>query len=190
MADISDTLAALSEAATQGEWETDTLNSEGSYGSGDDIHECFATTAIYDASGKVLFDALNSDACLVHEEWDEEDGYCHASDLTSAANAAFIVALVSAYRTGQLVPVPSVEWQPIKTAPKDGTAVLLGYFHENLDGSIYQEGGEPIVAGWVPQRGTNEREANWVARSGRLLSGDQAFAPTHWQPLPQPPQQL
>lgn len=109
MTNLSDTLAALSEAATQGEWDTDTLNSEGSYGSGDDIRECFATTAIYDASGKVLFDALNSDACLVHEEWDEEDGYCHASDLTSAANAAFIVALVNAYRTGQLVPVPSVE---------------------------------------------------------------------------------
>lgn len=105
---LSDTLAALSAAAAQGEWETDTLNSEGSYGSGDDIHECFATTAIYDASGKVLFDALNSDACLVHEEWDEEDGYCHASDLTSAANAAFIVALVNAYRTGQLVPVTRV----------------------------------------------------------------------------------
>lgn len=97
-------LAALSAAATPGTWDTDTIKSEGSYGSGDDTYEGFGTTAIYDPSGKVLFDALNSDAILVQEEWDE-GGFCHAYDLTSAANAAFIVALVNAYRTGNLVQI-------------------------------------------------------------------------------------
>ena len=96
-------LAALSAAATPGTWETDTLNSEGSYGSGDDTYEGYATTAIYDASGKVLFDALNSDAILVQEEWDEDGG--SAYDLTSAANAAFIITLVNACRTGNLVQI-------------------------------------------------------------------------------------
>lgn len=101
---MTQALDQLSAAATQGEWIADTIQSEGSYGSGDDTHEGFATTAIYDASGKVLFDTLNSDAILVQDEWDE-DGFHHAYDLTSAANAAFIVALVNAYRTGQLVAV-------------------------------------------------------------------------------------
>lgn len=104
---LKETLAALDAEATQGEWEIDTLNSEGTYGSGDDTREGFSTTAICDASGKVLFDALNSDAILVQEEWDEDGG--SAYDLTSAANARFVCTLVNLYRTGQLVVAPSVE---------------------------------------------------------------------------------
>ena len=88
----SDELKRLAGLVTPGEWSEDDLKSDGAYGSGDDTHEGFTTTAIYDAKGNVLFDALNSDAILVHEEWDE-DGFCHAYDLTSAANAALICVL-------------------------------------------------------------------------------------------------
>jgi len=87
-------LRELHKAATPGPWDADTLNSEGSYGSGGDTHEGFATTAIYDADGKVLLDALNSDAILVQEEWDEDGG--RAYDLTSAANASLITYLRNA----------------------------------------------------------------------------------------------
>ncbi len=80
---------------TPGEWGEDTLKSEGAYGSGDDTHEGFATTAIYNAEGKLLFDALNSDVILVQEEWDE-GGFCYAHDLTSSANADLIVTLRNA----------------------------------------------------------------------------------------------
>lgn len=96
-------LAALSEAATLGPWEIDTLKSEGSYGTGDDTTEGFEVSAIYDAKGRALFDALNSDLIEVHEDYADEDGYSLAHDLTSSANAAFIVALVNAYRSGDLV---------------------------------------------------------------------------------------
>ena len=68
------------------------------------------------------------------------------------------------------------DWQPIATAPKDGTWVLLGDFKEALaeehsygvarfhDG-IWQDGYQPK---WY-----------W----------DAAFDPTHWKPLPPPPDQ-
>ena len=84
-----------------------------------------------------------------------------------------------------------MDWQPIDTAPKDGSPILLGYYRKNLDGSIYQQGGQPIVARWLPQRKAARRrgdaEANWAAHTERLLSGDQPFAPTHWMPLPKAP---
>lgn len=81
------------------------------------------------------------------------------------------------------------EWQPIETAPKDGTPILLGYFRENLDGSIYQEGGAPVVAQWIPTKKLADDGAgiNWVARRERLRSS-RSFSPTHWMPLPDPPE--
>lgn len=73
------------------------------------------------------------------------------------------------------------DWQPIETAPKDIlTPILLGYFRENPDGSIYQEGGEPIVARW------HSKHQKWVARK-ELLNAEGPFSPTHWMPLPEPP---
>lgn len=66
-----------------------------------------------------------------------------------------------------------VGWQPIETAPRDGTTILMGKFH---DGDFY-----------------------WMA-SGRIEDGqfwcdfpDEFFVPfshqnpTHWMPLPAPP---
>jgi hypothetical protein len=69
------------------------------------------------------------------------------------------------------------DWQPIETAPKDGTRVLV-YSNDKRQAVAYCDlinmGGfydEPIrvwnVNGW--------------------LSGDTGFIPTHWMPLPEPP---
>lgn len=66
---LSDTLAALSEAATQGEWYAD-------------------CEQVWSKNGPQVCDAVSDIMC---------------------SDAALIVALVNAYRTGQLVPVPSVE---------------------------------------------------------------------------------
>jgi hypothetical protein len=63
--------------------------------------------------------------------------------------------------------------------PKDQRPVLLGYFRENLDGTIYEEGGEPIVARWI-------RGAWWARRE--KLNSEGPFSPSHWMPLPEPPQ--
>jgi hypothetical protein len=67
-----------------------------------------------------------------------------------------------------------MEWQPIETAPRDGTPVLL-YVPKH-------EGWEPfIVQGWYESgafdRGWYEAASeNWCKPS-----------PTHWMPLPPPP---
>lgn len=77
------------------------------------------------------------------------------------------------------------EWQPIETAPKDGTKVLI----VNDEGAI-------DVAGYIEQ--WNERD-EWVrkAKDGdvyRTVREDRgywgtgtAYCPTHWMPLPAPP---
>lgn len=72
-------------------WEVDTIQSEGEYGNGPFTHSGFSVSAIYDAQGRVIFDALNSDVIEVHEDYGDEDGFVSAYDATSAANAAAIV---------------------------------------------------------------------------------------------------
>lgn len=89
---ISDQLEALGKAGTQGEWGVDTVQSEGEYGSGPDTHSGFHVSQILGPDGKTLFDAINSDACVVNEEYDDE-GYCYAWDEVSGHNAALIVTM-------------------------------------------------------------------------------------------------
>lgn len=85
MTNLSDTLAALSEAATQGEW------SIGAYYVGTGPSErCGGMVEVDDFPNGII---------------DEEP----ASAEGLSPNLEFIIALVNAYRTGQLVPVPSVE---------------------------------------------------------------------------------
>lgn len=78
-------------------WEVDTIQSEGEYGTGPDTHVGFAVSAIYDAKGNVLFDALNSDVIVVHEDYGDEDGYVSAWDETSAKNACYLVHTANSY---------------------------------------------------------------------------------------------
>jgi len=63
-------------------------------------------------------------------------------------------------------------WQPIETAPKDGTDVLLagtGTYDVTV-GSFYKATKGPSVCdGWYYQDGSSRIE------------------PTHWMPLPPPP---
>ena len=55
-------------------------------------------------------------------------------------------------------------WQPIATAPKDGTAILI--YHERADA---QAVAVPVIGGW------------FVPRGGPVKS------PTYWRPLPAAP---
>ena len=64
------------------------------------------------------------------------------------------------------------EWQPIETAPKDGSKILLGWF---LEGG----GGGPEVAFW------HDIDKTWCGRV--LLKAEGYFSPTHWMSLPAPP---
>lgn len=58
-------------------------------------------------------------------------------------------------------------WQPISTAPKDGTEVLL--FGPKYDGGTYQD-----VCGFYHRRWP----VVWMEGFGE---------PSHWMPLPEPP---
>lgn len=62
------------------------------------------------------------------------------------------------------------EWQPIETAPRDGTELLVSGF----------EFDEPREGRWVCCAEYVNRE--WVEKSGLSL-----YPPTHWMPLPPPP---
>ena len=88
---------------------------------------------------------------------------------------------------------PEAKWQPIETAPKDGTAVLLfggqpdrhsdytcGYCDDALDLPS-----KCVVAWWEAYDG-----ALGYWRCGSYDNGvyGEWEDPTHWMPLPEPPQ--
>lgn len=67
------------------------------------------------------------------------------------------------------------EWQPIETAPKDGTTILA--FYPSLTGYTARQDVAPIH--WS-EWGNGVWEN---ATSG----GKPSSLPTHWMPLPEPP---
>ena len=76
------------------------------------------------------------------------------------------------------------EWQPIKTAPKDGRSVLV-WDPSMEDGNRSHIFNTPAhddrryAIGYF--RGHGERPTEWGNRN------NDACYPTHWQPLPEPP---
>lgn len=71
-----------------------------------------------------------------------------------------------------------MEWQPIETAPKDGTSVLLGCDYDRLGKArvtlAWWDGK------WLESQYWNECEEEWEDCTVQ-------FRPTHWMPLPEPP---
>lgn len=68
------------------------------------------------------------------------------------------------------------EWQPIETAPKDGTEIIAFGFSRGdygYDDEYTWTGVRWGRQGWATTKPT-----------GRYFIG---FAPTHWTPLPEPP---
>lgn len=64
------------------------------------------------------------------------------------------------------------DWQPIETAPLDGTQIMLW---SSVNGAI--------IAQWSP------RPAFWDTGFASEMDGDpiEVIDPTHWMPLPKPP---
>lgn len=108
------------------------------------------------------------------------DVACDLIERLSSALQALYAALQAAMLAAAPARVLSEEaWQPIATAPKDGTRVLGYVVHEPDDYSAERfericliewldavDGPFGRVAGW---------QAEWIG------------SPTHWQPLPKPP---
>lgn len=69
------------------------------------------------------------------------------------------------------------EWQPIESAPKDGTEVLI--YHKHTTDSHYSA----VAASWF--------EGQFYASSKEDIIdwSDGIKQSTHWQPLPQPPKE-
>lgn len=72
------------------------------------------------------------------------------------------------------------KWQPIETAPKDGSTIILwGKYHS-----------EPVTAAWAPR---GKWASRWDGVTVIEAQGDtytdyaEPTAPTHWRPLPAPP---
>lgn len=67
------------------------------------------------------------------------------------------------------------EWQPIETAPRDGTAILV------TDGQTQR-------VAWTQHPAEHGNVAAWtyyITRSGAYVV---IMNPTHWMPLPSPPE--
>lgn len=68
------------------------------------------------------------------------------------------------------------QWQPIETAPKDGT-LILGW-----DTKVMRGKGAACVMLWARNETTQKHE--WM----NFWNAYRVDGPTHWQPLPQPPE--
>lgn len=75
------------------------------------------------------------------------------------------------------------EWQLIESAPKDGTYILLwGLWAGEINGPSK----EPGFLG----EGRSTKNSDWVGFNWALTGGDAYMTwgnPTHWMPLPEPP---
>lgn len=77
------------------------------------------------------------------------------------------------------------EWQPIETAPKDGTRVIVYEPH-----GVHSRAGrrkvcscDKVTESYWHQPGNPAVEGFWTSPMGQVR-----FKPTHWQPLPAPPE--
>lgn len=65
------------------------------------------------------------------------------------------------------------EWQPIETAPKDGTSVLTW-------GCVHDDGGVHMFE-------TPSFQLSRFGETGWVSAALGTHEPTHWMPLPEPP---
>lgn len=104
----------------------------------------------------------------------------------------------------------NTDWQPIDTAPKNGTIILVycplqnvpfgtkvdshvclavwsrqytdGY--DPVDGGLYRKVERELFNGWVMK--PDNHDLYWHMR----ISEKSRIIPTHWMPLPEPPNQM
>ena len=81
-----------------------------------------------------------------------------------------------------------MSWKPIDTAPKDGTEILVCRA-TNADGKPIHVEAFGIfcqVASWWSEE--NDGTGEWIVYMSQPLEKPVHFKPTHWMPLPAPPE--
>ena len=68
-----------------------------------------------------------------------------------------------------------MNWQPIETAPKDGTFIIAASPSGYTTTAMRAE-----ICGW------SKRKQTWINHAGDRFT-DGGDLPTHWMPLPEPP---
>lgn len=79
-------------------------------------------------------------------------------------------------------------WQPIETAPKDATAILVmrDIWPGARSGRAEEcNGHNTYVAAWWP--GERGGQGAWICYMDAVLDPECPVEPTHWVPLPDPP---
>ena len=71
---------------------------------------------------------------------------------------------------------PDCQWRPIDTAPKDGTPIILYGRHTKTRWPI-------VAVGYFDRRDEYGHFGSWC------LLVDAFIEPTHWLPIPSPPQE-
>jgi len=77
----------------------------------------------------------------------------------------------------------AAEWEPIETAPRDGTTILV-YFRRHGPMTVVASDQDDPDADWRPWYIDDHKHGPYVVRGYR--QGDD----THWMPLPKPPKAL
>lgn len=77
------------------------------------------------------------------------------------------------------------EWQPIETAPKDGTLVLLTIGTHTGVGRWAVISRRDTLNDTDDDVAVFDYEFGWRSPNDKRINGKQ---PTHWMPLPQPPE--
>ena len=80
------------------------------------------------------------------------------------------------------------EWQPIETAPKDGSRVLICGSGGEIDIASYTE--QWSVRDYFVRHAKDDDVYKTVKEECGYWETDVAFNPTHWMPLPRPPESL
>lgn len=75
-----------------------------------------------------------------------------------------------------------MKWEPIDTAPTDGTYVLLADADHVTIGRYHSDVGKTLIAAEKPYWEPYDH-SYW----DRLELDESWFQPTHWAPLPKPP---
>lgn len=92
-----------------------------------------------------------------------------------------MIELIAAAVSGAVVGGGVMDWQPIDSAPKDGTRVRLG--SDQCPSSMKAETIHKVTGDWVDGRW--RLSAFFIVPGGRM--GALSSQPTHWMPLPPPP---